>query len=122
MYRTLISILFVLASIPVLANPSSPSTTSGWTIIGESGTLVLTLIVYSAFGDVFVGKDKCTWVALYSVLVGACGTYALFSALRIGWQRKHIPCTKLLVQVAEEQKQDFCNSHSPAARKASDKQ
>jgi hypothetical protein len=65
-------------------------------IVGTVLYLVITVILYRQFHGVFPGESNGTWITLYWLLVGTAGIYALFSAVRIGWQRKHIPRTKLL--------------------------
>jgi len=65
-----------------------------WMISAAVGTalyMVVVVILGPRFQSCFPSWNNGTWVALYWMMALSAGVYALFSAIRIGWQRRHIP-------------------------------
>jgi hypothetical protein len=71
-------------------------------VIGTVLYLVGTVMLFDQFREPFATGSSGTWIVLYWFIVGAAGSYASFSAFRIGWQRRHIPETQLL-QLEQDQ-------------------
>jgi hypothetical protein len=74
--------------------------------MGTALYLVVAVILGRRFQESFPPENNGTWIVLYWFMVLAAGAYPLFSAVRIGWQKRHIPKTKLLHHEQERQDED----------------